>query len=608
MTEEEKEKAKEAKKATRREQLRRSQARFRQKQRNLKLQKQQHLEQDLQQLQEEIQGLKLKRQSLRFRGKSKSSPWSIVSEVFHLLETCFQSPWCVANADEMKSNIDTRRSLAVLQTTLALGVAMGELHGFDSLTEQLRRYALYFGDPHLQLKRIEAVAPGVVRATATLSVTITEFTLQCLFPHLESPKSDEEKDENWALREKILNQRLGCNSSMTFLFDQESGFVERLETSVDLLASLRGRTAVPDHSWSVFGPKVKLLSVHPVEKLRVMKFPHLNLVQTHVHPSKLQTQLMRWGTVLGVVSATYQFLTNLHTVPITGRTQVVVLSREEECELGNKTAQEELSGAKTIDDGPQLQLCLDVATRLVSVSEHLFPREYEWCIWLVDNPSSANACCAPGGKIIVQTGILDLIDFAVQKGICHRMESPLLKYIFQFAFNLPFSRTQEAEADHIGIMLLASACYDPSEAPRLWKAFTAFYADPEAGEDAPDLDFDWVSTHPSNRKRERALDGLVEAALEVQRRSSWCAFLQQKVLECVGANTEAELLHHIRAAMTQAQAEEARANSDEVLQPRRRNTVGTIHALESQEMLKVIQEELAAVKEQQEERVAISKS
>ncbi|KAG7382029.1 metalloendopeptidase [Phytophthora boehmeriae] len=59
-------------------------------------------------------------------------------------------------------------------------------------------------------------------------------------------------------------------------------------------------------------------------------------------------------------------------------------------ELGNKAAQEELPDAKTIDDGPQLQLCLDVATRLVSVSEHLFPREYEWRVWLVDNPSSAN--------------------------------------------------------------------------------------------------------------------------------------------------------------------------------------------------------------------------
>ncbi|KAG1705255.1 hypothetical protein DVH05_004187 [Phytophthora capsici] len=401
----------------------------------------------------------------------------------------------------------------------------------------------------------------------------------------------------------------------------------------------RGRAAVPDHSWSFFGPKMKMRSVQPVGMLRVIKFPHLNLVQTHVRPSKLQTQLVRWGTVLGITSATYQFLTNLHTVPITGRTQVVVLSREEECELGTKTAMEELAGAKTIEDGPQLQLCIDVATRLISVSEHLFPREYDWRVWLVDNPSSANACCAPGGKIIVQTGILDLIDFAVQKGICHNkhdalavvmaheighalarhtaesmsmlpmlylqfilgMESPLLKYIFQFAFNLPFSRSQEAEADHIGIMLLASACYDPSEAPRLWKAFTAFYADPEVGEGDLDMDFDWVSTHPSNRKRERALDGLVEDALAMQRRSSWCAFLQKKVLELVGANTEAELLHHIRAAMTQAQAEEAHANSDAALHPRRRNTIGTIHALESQEMLKIIHDEAAAAGEEQQQ-------
>ncbi|RLN96025.1 hypothetical protein BBJ28_00009381 [Nothophytophthora sp. Chile5] len=292
-------------------------------------------------------------------------------------------------------------------------------------------------------------------------------------------------------------------------------------------------------------------------------------------------------------------------------------------ELGNKAADEELAGARTIDDGPQLQMCLDVAT----VSEHLFPREYDWAVWLVDNPSSANACCAPGGKIIVQTGILDLIDFAVKKGICHSrhdalavvmaheighalarhtaesmsmlplltlqailgIESPLLKYIFQFGASL---NVCGAEADHIGIMLLASACYDPSEAPRLWKAFTAFYADPEADADALDLDFDWMSTHPSNRKRERALDGLVEAALELQRRSSWCAFLQQKVLEFIGANTEAELLHHIRAAMAQAQAEEARATSHQPVTPtRRRNTVGTRHELESQEMYKVIQSE-----------------
>jgi metalloendopeptidase OMA1, mitochondrial len=106
----------------------------------------------------------------------------------------------------------------------------------------------------------------------------------------------------------------------------------------------------------------------------------------------------------------------------------------------------------------------------VGVSEHLFPREYDWRIWLVDSPSVANACCYPGGKIIVYTGILDVIDAAVEKGlvankhdalavilaheIAHALarhagermsylpilylqtalgyESPLLQYVFQF--------------------------------------------------------------------------------------------------------------------------------------------------------------------------------
>lgn len=40
---------------------------------------------------------------------------------------------------------------------------------------------------------------------------------------------------------------------------------------------------------------------------------------------------MRYGTALIVSSAIYQFVTNLHRVPITGRTQVAVLSPSEEC-------------------------------------------------------------------------------------------------------------------------------------------------------------------------------------------------------------------------------------------------------------------------------------
>lgn len=54
----------------------------------------------------------------------------------------------------------------------------------------------------------------------------------------------------------------------------------------------------------------------------------------------------------------------------------------------------------------------------MSVSEHLFPREYDWRISLIDDPSNVNASCYPGGKIVVYTGILDLVDYAVDKGIC----------------------------------------------------------------------------------------------------------------------------------------------------------------------------------------------
>jgi predicted Zn-dependent protease len=52
------------------------------------------------------------------------------------------------------------------------------------------------------------------------------------------------------------------------------------------------------------------------------------------------------------------------------------------------------------------------------VSEHLFAPNFEWKIWLIDDPTIANATCFPGGKIVVYTGILDKIDAAVEKNLC----------------------------------------------------------------------------------------------------------------------------------------------------------------------------------------------
>jgi predicted Zn-dependent protease len=75
---------------------------------------------------------------------------------------------------------------------------------------------------------------------------------------------------------------------------------------------------------------------------------------------------------------------------------------------------------------------------------------------------------------------------------------------------LPYSRTQEAEADHIGLLYMAQAGYDPREAINLWQNFNAF------GGDRPP---EFLSTHPAPGTRIDRLEELMPEALEVYERS-----------------------------------------------------------------------------------------
>jgi predicted Zn-dependent protease len=58
---------------------------------------------------------------------------------------------------------------------------------------------------------------------------------------------------------------------------------------------------------------------------------------------------------------------------------------------------------------------------------------------------------------------------------------------------LPFSRAHEAEADRIGLSLMAMAGYDPQEAVNFWRRMA------EASGQKSKTDF--FSTHPSDQKR-----------------------------------------------------------------------------------------------------------
>ena len=71
---------------------------------------------------------------------------------------------------------------------------------------------------------------------------------------------------------------------------------------------------------------------------------------------------------------------------------------------------------------------------------------------------------------------------------------------------LPYSRTQEAEADHIGVFYMAEAGYDPRESIALWRNFESF-----GGERPPEF----LSTHPAPGSRIQELEALMPEALEV---------------------------------------------------------------------------------------------
>ncbi|XP_022922484.1 uncharacterized protein LOC111430479 isoform X1 [Cucurbita moschata] len=161
---------------------------------------------------------------------------------------------------------------------------------------------------------------------------------------------------------------------------------------------------------------------------------------------------------------------------------------------------------------------------------------------LVVNEAVVNAFCLPGGKIVVFTGLLEHfrsdaeiatiigheIGHAVARhaaeGITKNLWFAVLQLIlYQFVMpdivntmstlflRLPFSRRMEMEADYIGLLLIASAGYDPRVAPTVYERLGKVSGDSALR--------DYLSTHPSGKKRAQLLAQakVMEEALSVYR-------------------------------------------------------------------------------------------
>ncbi|XP_044468976.1 uncharacterized protein LOC123198348 [Mangifera indica] len=164
-----------------------------------------------------------------------------------------------------------------------------------------------------------------------------------------------------------------------------------------------------------------------------------------------------------------------------------------------------------------------------------------WEVLVVNEPV-VNAFCLPGGKIVVFTGLLEHFrtDAEVATIIGHEVAHAVARHaaegitknlwfailqliLYQFVMpdvvntmstlflRLPFSRKMEMEADYIGLLLVASAGYDPRVAPRVYEKLGQISGDSKLR--------DYLSTHPSGKKRAQLLAQakVMEEALTIYR-------------------------------------------------------------------------------------------
>jgi len=246
------------------------------------------------------------------------------------------------------------------------------------------------------------------------------------------------------------------------------------------------------------------------------------------------------GVVVGVLVL---FFTHRQTTPVTHRVQHVALTDKQQMQLGSQQYAKTLKEDRTdiISSGTGYAQVQRVARRIEAVARRDKPK-FVWKVTLL-RKNEANAYCLPGGKIVVYTGILPLtrtdaglatvlgheVAHATAEHVAERLEREKLTKIAvaivaggiavtpaQYAHvvallgiggeaaSLPFSRKQESEADHIGLIYMARAGYDPHQAVAFWKRMLRA----SKGKEPPEF----ASDHPSTARRVQQVEGWLPEA------------------------------------------------------------------------------------------------
>lgn len=228
--------------------------------------------------------------------------------------------------------------------------------------------------------------------------------------------------------------------------------------------------------------------------------------------------------------ATILVLGGCYTVPETGRRSMIIISPNEEMQMGAAAFTELKTKEKVSADVEANARVTRIGKRIAEAVGNALPGA-KWEFVVFDEPKTVNAFALPGGKVGVYTGLINLAssddEIAIVMGheIAHvtarhgaeRMSQGLVagivgagiavatedarhKDLIRAAYGigaagatLAFSRGNESEADFIGLRYAAKAGYNPMAAITFWRKMAA----QKDGAQPPK----WLSTHPPHAER-----------------------------------------------------------------------------------------------------------
>jgi Zn-dependent protease with chaperone function len=245
------------------------------------------------------------------------------------------------------------------------------------------------------------------------------------------------------------------------------------------------------------------------------------------------------------------------TVPITGRSQLMMMSKAEEERIGEVAFYNFIiplrNQGKIIfsnDPRPEMRKYVSRAYGVLSriMNATGWQGEYKWKCAVVDNPNTTNAAMYPGGKMVIYTGMLNFIksddELALIMGheVAHAIARHAAERFSQitaikltaaaidiavasskkyskygneihvavglgaeYGILLPYSRLHENEADYIGLLIMAKAGYDPRSAIQFWERM---------GREHPYRHIQFLATHPSHGTRISNLEEWLPLAMQ----------------------------------------------------------------------------------------------